>query len=280
VFRHLFAVVPLALLVACGAGDADEDGLTNAEEKEAGTDKKLADSDGDGLNDFDEVKLGANPLKADSDGDGMSDGDEVLYGRDALDDKVGAYEGEWPLQTVAMKEEIVAAKRSPSVIKEGARFPRLTLRDQFGDKVDLYDFAGQGKGIIIDLSAFNCGPCLATGEWMESDLSSDEVFGDGGALDPIRDAIEAGELYWLTVVYSSFSTPSESTRGMAKDWYDDFPNPAVPVFEDPDMEVWDFAYDGGMPSFAYLNDRMIVKAFDLGIGAENAALAEALLSVE
>ncbi|MFN0159086.1 MAG: OmpA family protein [Bacteroidota bacterium] len=58
--------------------DPDGDGLTNREEKAAGTDKKNPDSDGDGLNDGSEVKqYNTSPLKADSDGDGLNDGDEV-----------------------------------------------------------------------------------------------------------------------------------------------------------------------------------------------------------
>ena len=59
-------------------GDPDMDGLTNREEKELGTDPKVADSDGDGLNDGEEFNTyKSNPLNADTDGDGLSDRDEV-----------------------------------------------------------------------------------------------------------------------------------------------------------------------------------------------------------
>jgi outer membrane protein OmpA-like peptidoglycan-associated protein len=59
-------------------GDPDGDGLTNREEKQLGTDKKVADSDADGLMDGAEVKqYSTNPLNADSDGEGLTDGDEV-----------------------------------------------------------------------------------------------------------------------------------------------------------------------------------------------------------
>ncbi len=66
--------------------DADNDGLTNKEERELGTNPNLADTDGDGLSDGDEVhKYHTSPLKADTDGDGLSDGDEVLkYHTDPL----------------------------------------------------------------------------------------------------------------------------------------------------------------------------------------------------
>ncbi|MBM2841394.1 MAG: Peptidoglycan-associated outer membrane protein [Bacteroidetes bacterium] len=70
----------LGLTVAGESGDADPDGdgLTNREEKQLGTNPKVADSDGDGLSDGAEVKQHSTyPLKADSDGDGLKDGEEV-----------------------------------------------------------------------------------------------------------------------------------------------------------------------------------------------------------
>lgn len=69
--------------------DSDEDGLTDDEEKELGTDPNKADSDGDGLTDKAEIDGSKNsqfnheptdPLNPDSDGDGVSDGDEINNG--------------------------------------------------------------------------------------------------------------------------------------------------------------------------------------------------------
>ncbi|MBU1099662.1 MAG: OmpA family protein [Bacteroidetes bacterium] len=58
--------------------DNDNDGLTNAEEKELGTDPNNADTDGDGLRDGEEFKtFKTDPLNADSDKDGLNDYDEV-----------------------------------------------------------------------------------------------------------------------------------------------------------------------------------------------------------
>ncbi|MGF1772510.1 thrombospondin type 3 repeat-containing protein [Vibrio wakamikoensis] len=92
--------------------DWDNDGLTNEQEAELGTDPRNPDSDGDGLGDkyevdngldptdptdalldidgdglshLDEVKNGTDPNNADSDGDGVNDGDEVREGTDPLD---------------------------------------------------------------------------------------------------------------------------------------------------------------------------------------------------
>ena len=60
------------------ADDLDNDGLTNLQEFQSGTDPNNADTDGDGLNDADEIagagsRPATNPAKADTDGDGLSD---------------------------------------------------------------------------------------------------------------------------------------------------------------------------------------------------------------
>lgn len=61
--------------------DSDGDGLTDAEEKIAGTNINIIDTDGDGLSDYEEVKIyHTNPLNADTDGDGYLDGEEVKNG--------------------------------------------------------------------------------------------------------------------------------------------------------------------------------------------------------
>lgn len=67
--------------------DTDEDGLTDDEEGELGTDPENPDSDGDGLTDGEEVDgdTPTDPLNPDSDGDGATDGDEVDAGTDPND---------------------------------------------------------------------------------------------------------------------------------------------------------------------------------------------------
>ncbi len=61
--------------------DSDGDGLTNAEELEAGTSITKADTDSDGLGDREEVQVyDTNPRKADTDGDTFLDGQEVSGG--------------------------------------------------------------------------------------------------------------------------------------------------------------------------------------------------------
>ena len=67
--------------------DDDNDGLTDKEEADLGTNPLDTDSDDDGLSDGDEVHTHkTDPLDADTDDDGLSDGDEInVHGTDPLD---------------------------------------------------------------------------------------------------------------------------------------------------------------------------------------------------
>jgi len=61
--------------------DSDSDGLTDVEEKIAGSNINIIDTDNDGLSDYEEVKIyQTNPLSADTDGDTFPDGGEVKSG--------------------------------------------------------------------------------------------------------------------------------------------------------------------------------------------------------
>ncbi len=65
--------------------DTDQDGLSDAEELELGTNLRLVDSDSDGLSDWEEVSIfGTDPLNPDTDGDSYLDGEEVQNGYNPL----------------------------------------------------------------------------------------------------------------------------------------------------------------------------------------------------
>jgi outer membrane protein OmpA-like peptidoglycan-associated protein len=77
---YLTAMAGFTFYLSSGAdADDDNDGLTNAQEKEMGTDPNNPDTDGDGLKDGEEsFKYHTNPLLVDTDADKVSDGDEVF----------------------------------------------------------------------------------------------------------------------------------------------------------------------------------------------------------
>ncbi len=84
--KYGLAVWPLSLAQQDPNGDADGDGITNANEVNVtGTNPTLADTDGDGMPDGWEVQYGLNPLVNDAagdlDGDGVSNFQEYVYRR-------------------------------------------------------------------------------------------------------------------------------------------------------------------------------------------------------
>lgn len=174
----LSLLVPLAFtaVTACDF-DSDGDGLTNAEERALGTNPDVMDTDGDRIADMTEVEMGTDPLSTDTDGDGLSDGDELGEGTDPLsiDTDMDGFEdaeelddgtdplnrmdyardndGRWPdLSSWANTD-------TPEGYAVGERFPNLTLMDQFGQEVELYQY--WDHVVLINMSTEWCGPCRA-----------------------------------------------------------------------------------------------------------------------
>ena len=82
-FNYLFGMDPGK--VDDNTADNDNDGFTNAEEKNLGTNPDLMDTDRDGLSDYYEIKQSkTDPLKEDSDADGLKDGNELDLELDPL----------------------------------------------------------------------------------------------------------------------------------------------------------------------------------------------------
>ena len=63
---------------------------------EGGSDPSV-DTDGDGLTDAEERELGSDPAKVDTDGDGWEDGVEDGYHTDPADASDHPYTGGWPI---------------------------------------------------------------------------------------------------------------------------------------------------------------------------------------
>ena len=82
-------------LLALYQPDADNDGLSNAEEDPLGTNPANTDSDGDGLTDLEEwYQIGTDARDADTDNDGILDGAEVSAGTDPLSGTSTAGDGD------------------------------------------------------------------------------------------------------------------------------------------------------------------------------------------
>ncbi len=267
----------LTTLLGCVLGDADGDGLTGWEERTAGTDADLADTDGDRLDDGTEVEMGTDPLSADSDGDGYPDGDEDHAGTDPMDAESVIYLGGWPYNH---RKDLIEDPGWESTPETGAIFPRFSALDQFGEEVDLYDFAMQGKRVVIDLSTEWCPPCNDLAEFLDTgDPSKIEgnVWWDP-SYEAIAQLVWDEEVYWLTLLYENAEYDDADESTIAR-WYEAYPHPLVPVLLDGDQTVTSWIKPSGIPCVNMVEEDMTMMFYS-SRGADDALMTLAEMAQE
>jgi|GEM_PF-627234 len=244
--------------------DSDGDGMTDGEEAANGTDPNDTDSDDDGLTDGDEATLGTDPLAIDSDGDGYTDADEVTEGSDPTSPMSVIYKGGWPYNPD--KDSYGAPSIDEAIDAMGRKFARIELQDQFGDMVDLYDFAGQGAYIAIDISAMWCGPCNGIASWLSGGADN---YGFGNYWTNVKANVDSGKVHWLTILGQDSSAGTVSLSEL-QTWYNAYPDDKIPVLADTGTAKMVNTYlQGAWPTLILLDENMEIVSLPTGSSTED-----------
>ncbi|MFV8750975.1 hypothetical protein ACNOYE_10560 [Nannocystaceae bacterium ST9] len=273
--RTLVAPLLLTLVLGCDGSDdgaTDEVGDTD-EETEGGdtdgdttetTDGGPVDTDEDGLTDDEELELGTDPTKKDTDGDNYWDSWEVTEGTDPLDVESRIYIGYWPYNpNKDLLEQGSWANASKDV---GTPFPRDEFLDHHGDMVDLYDFTNftvnatnEPAYFIFDLSAQWCGPCHNVASWI-SGVDDANTSWIQGLYPTVRDKVHGLRIWWITFVVEN-SAGGAPTAADGTTWFSTHHDNYIPIMSDLEQEMWPNYGSNAYPHFFLLDPEMRIEYF-------------------
>ena len=249
-------VIPTTLLaLACAPAPKDASPDAGSEHR-APTDSgaacdPLRDTDADGLDDCGELEHGTDPTRADTDADGLSDAEEVACVSDPLDASEVCYTCGWP-------------HRDPGTLTGegstvGSTVANLELIDQCGERVQLWDLAGEWH--VVFMTASWCGSCLDEARRFDAEQAA--FVADTGV-----------PLSFLTVLFQDSTGglpgPDEGAR-----YADRAAIEHQPVLADPIAAILGATpYDGSvLPGVCALSPEMVLVDCAEGAGAVSSMLA-------
>ena len=226
----------------------------------------------------------------DSDGDGYSDKDEATIGTNPNDPGDRYYLGSWPYNPNKDKMEGIEfpvqcpqniscecetnddcvnqnCKRSARgdyycTPQPGDMFPRLIAVDQYGEFVDLYDFAMQGKQILIEFGAAWCSPCQGLSNWLstgdDSGLKNNRWWKDDYSI--IYDKIKNNEILFITILFEDELREPAGYR-TSFDWHQKYPNDKIVVLADEYKDIHQWMKPTGYPCINLVDENMKLVSF-------------------
>ncbi|WP_146658616.1 TlpA family protein disulfide reductase [Enhygromyxa salina] len=262
-------------LIADAGSEEDSTGDGDTETGETG-EPEDPDSDQDGLTDAQEAELGTDPNKKDTDADNYWDSWELLEGTDPLDKASRIYQGFWPYSPT--KNELPQGSWDTSTTEPLSPFPRAEFLDQHGDMVDIYDFnnftineTGEPSYMIIDMSAQWCGPCHNMAEWI-SGADTAETASLQQTYPTVRDKVYSLRIWWITVIVED-AGGGPPTLSDAESWYSIHQDNHIPVLVDETQGVRNIYNGGQYPFFFLLDPNMAVEYWGVPGPGDNPFLA-------
>jgi thiol-disulfide isomerase/thioredoxin len=187
---------------------------------------------------------------------------------------VSPYTGGWPEN---LNKDALGDPGWDTEAEVGAQVPRFVAMDQYGEEVELYDFAGHGVPIVLDVGTEWCAPCQALAAFLsDGDMShlvwdQDEETGEDEYypwwdedLEGLYDMVQDGELYWITVLFSESEVSGPTTSEDCAEWHEAYPNEMVPVLADTEVQLKSWLGVTSYPTLNMLNSDMVLEIHSTG----------------
>ena len=146
---------------------------------------------------------------------------------------------------------------------KGTIFPRYKLMDQYGEMVDLYDFANQGKLIVIEFSTSWCQPCKDFAAWLsfgDQTVTSHRFWKEEFSI--IKELIKKEKIYFINI-QSQDRYREPSSLESIEEWAYDYPDEMIPIFSDSNYDVRNWARVTAYPTMIVLNEKMEILQFSI-----------------
>ena len=144
-------------------------------------------------------------------------------------------------------------------LQEGDIFPEFVAIDQFGEYVNIYDFANkENKYILLEMGAVWCGPCNTLAALFA--YGEEEIFDKSFWKDEylkIYDMVKNDEVYFITVLYED-EFRDTATEETVYEWFSTYPDDLIPVLADEDKLLHRIIKPTGIPAVTLISPNMEV----------------------
>ena len=141
-------------------------------------------------------------------------------------------------------------------LKNGDTFPHFISKDQYGEVVDIYNFSGQNKYILIEMGTTWCSPCNELAAWLtygEDNIKSKPFWKD--EYNKIYELIKNEEIIFITILYEN-EFRETATFDTVYEWYSNYPDDTIPILFDGDKLLHRLIKPTGIPAITLVDENM------------------------